>query len=223
MTDGNSIDDAVDDDAVDDAVADDAVDDAVADVVDDAVDDDVVGDAADDDAVDDDARPVDGRLRIVAFGVLPAVVVALGAGAGVLGWQESSEREVRAARIESVAVARDSTVAMLSYRAETVEQDLRSARDRLTGTFLDSFTDLIDTVVIPGAKEKQISSTARVSAVASVSATAKRAVALVFVDKVVTVGANAPDSGNPTGTASSVRITLDKVGDRWLVSGFDPV
>ncbi|MDP4961875.1 MAG: hypothetical protein NWR02_09945, partial [Mycobacterium sp.] len=172
MTDGNSIDDAVDDDAVDDAVADDAVDDAVADVVDDAVDDDVVGDAADDDAVDDDARPVDGRLRIVAFGVLPAVVVALGAGAGVLGWQESSEREVRAARIESVAVARDSTVAMLSYRAETVEQDLRSARDRLTGTFLNSFTDLIDTVVIPGAKEKQISSTARVSAVASVSATA---------------------------------------------------
>ena len=223
MTDGNSIDDAVDDDAVDDAVADDAVDDAVADVVDDAVDDDVVGDAADDDAVDDDVRPVDGRLRIVAFGVLPAVVVALGAGAGVLGWQESSEREVRAARIESVAVARYSTVAMLSYRAETVEQDLRSARDRLTGTFLDSFTDLIDTVVIPGAKEKQISSTARVSAVASVSATAKRAVALVFVDQVVTVGANAPDSGNPTGTASSVRITLDKVGDRWLVSGFDPV
>ena len=90
MTDGNSIYDAVDDDAVDDAVADDAVDDAVADVVDDAVDDDVVGDAADDDAVDDDARPVDGRLRIVAFGVLPAVVVALGAGAGVLWWQESS-------------------------------------------------------------------------------------------------------------------------------------
>lgn len=213
MTDGNGIDDAADDLAVsDDAVDDDAVND----------------DAVNDDAVDDGGRPVDGRLRIVAFGVLPAVVVALGAGAGVLGWQESSQREVQAARVESVAVARDSTVAMLSYRAETVEQDLRSARDRLTGTFLNSFTDLIDTVVIPGAKEKQISSTARVSAVASVSATAKRAVALVFVDQIVTIGANAsgandPDSGVPTGTASSVRVTLDKVGDRWLVSGFDPV
>lgn len=223
MTDGNSSDDTADDDAVSDDAADD-------DAVDDAVDDDAVNDAADDavndaadDAVDDDGRPVDGRLRIVAFGVLPAVVVALGAGAGVLGWQESSQREVQAARVESVAIARDSTVAMLSYRAETVEQDLRSARDRLTGTFLNSFTDLIDTVVIPGAKEKQISSTARVSAVASVSATAKRAVALVFVDQIVTIGANAPDSGNPTGTASSVRVTLDKVGDRWLVSGFDPV
>ena len=85
MTDGNGIDDAADDLAVSD-------------------------DAVDDDAADDGGRPVDGRLRIVAFGVLPAVVVALGAGAGVLGWQESSEREVRAARIKSVSFGADATI-----------------------------------------------------------------------------------------------------------------
>jgi Mce-associated membrane protein len=164
------------------------------------------------------AGPDDSRLRIIAFGVLPAVVVALGAGAGVLRWQESSHREIQAARSESVAAARDITVAILSYRAGTVEQDLRSARDRLTGTFLDSYTDLIDNVVIPGAKEKNITSEARVSAAASVSAAPTRAVALVFVDQRVVQGADAP-----SGTASSVRVTLDKVGDRWLVSGFDPV
>jgi Mce-associated membrane protein len=92
------------------------------------------------------ASPDDSRLRIIAFGVLPAVVVALGAGAGVLRWQESSHREIQAARSESVAAARDITVAILSYRAGTVEQDLRSARDRLTGAFLDSYTDLINPV-----------------------------------------------------------------------------
>jgi Mce-associated membrane protein len=27
----------------------------------------------------------------------------------------------------------------------------------------------------------------------------------------------------PTDTASSVRVALDKVGDRWLISKFDPV
>jgi Mce-associated membrane protein len=117
-----------------------------------------------------------------------------------------------------VAAARDITVAILSYRAGTVEQDLRSARDRLTGAFLDSYTDLINNVVIPGAKEKNITSEARVSAAASVSAAPTRAVALVFVDQRVVQGADAP-----SGTASSVRVTLDKVGDRWLVSGFDPV
>ena len=159
-----------------------------------------------------------GRLRPLTLGVLPAVIVLLGAGAGLLAWQDRSHRAVEAARVDSVQAASDATVAILSYKPDTVEQDLRSASDRLTGTFLESFTDLVNTVVIPGAKEKKISAAAQVSAAASVSATADRAVALVFVNQAVTV-----EGGAPSGTASSVRVTLEKVGDRWLVSGFDPV
>ncbi|MFN0142057.1 MAG: hypothetical protein ACKVP6_01250 [Mycobacterium sp.] len=160
----------------------------------------------------------DGRLRFFAFRVLPALVVLLGAGAGILRWQDSSHRAVENARVGSVAAARDATVAILSYKADSVEQDLHSATDRLTGTFLDSFTDLINKLVIPAAREKKITAAAQVSAAASVSATAKHAVALIFVDQTVTI-----DGGAPSGTASSVRVTLDKVDDRWLVSGFDPV
>ena len=122
-------------------------------------------------AVADSPRETDGRLRLVAFGVLPALIILLGAGAGFLRWQDSSHRAVDAARVESMAAARDATVAILSYKADSVEQDLHSARDRLTGSFLDSFTDLVDKVVIPGAREKNISAAARVPAVASVSAT----------------------------------------------------
>ena len=73
-------------------------------------------------------------------------------------------------------------------------------------------------MVIPGAKEKQISAVAEVPEAASVSADPGRAVVLVFVNQTVTVG-----NGAPTATASSVRITLDKVGDSWLISQFDPV
>jgi Mce-associated membrane protein len=73
-------------------------------------------------------------------------------------------------------------------------------------------------VVIPGATQKQISAVATVPAAASVSATENHAVVLVFVNQTVTVG-----TGAPTDTASSVRVTLDKVADRWLISGFDPV
>ena len=72
-------------------------------------------------------------------------------------------------------------------------------------------------MVIPGAKQKQISAVANVPAAASVSANPGRAVVLVFVNQTVTVG-----SGVPTDTASSVRITLDKVGDRWLISQVRP-
>jgi Mce-associated membrane protein len=51
-----------------------------------------------------------------------------------------------------------------------------------------------------------------------VSADPRHAVVLVFVNQTVVVGQTAP-----TDTASSVRVTLDKVGDRWLISKFDPV
>jgi Mce-associated membrane protein len=158
------------------------------------------------------------RLRTLAFRVLPALVVLLGAGAGLLRWQDVSHRAIDNARTESVAAARDATAAILSYKADSVEQDLGSARDRLTGSFLDSFTDLINKVVIPGAREKKISAAAKVSAAASVSASTKHAVALVFVNQTIVIG-----GGAPSGSASSVRVTLDKVDDRWLVSGFDPV
>jgi Mce-associated membrane protein len=158
------------------------------------------------------------RLRALAFGVLPALVVVLSAGAGLLRWQDVSHRAIDTARTESVAAARDATEAILSYKADSVEQDLGAARGRLTGSFLDSFTDLVNKVVIPGAREKKISAAAKVSAAASVSAAAEHAVALLFVNQTVVIG-----GGAPSGSASSVRVTLDKVDDRWLVSGFDPV
>lgn len=184
-------------------------------------DTDISGADAGDTAVDADSPgPLmsNKRLRTLAFGVLPALVVLLGAGAGLLRWQDVSYRAIDTARTESVAAARSATETILSYKAGSVEQDLGAARDRLTGSFLDSFTDLVNKVVIPGAREKRISAAAKVSAAASVSASAKHAVALVFVNQTVVTG-----GGAPSGSASSVRVTLDKVDDRWLVSGFDPV
>lgn len=156
--------------------------------------------------------------RVLALGLLPALTMLLAATAAFLKWQDSSSRESAVARIESVQAARDSTTALLSYRPDTADRDLGAARDRLTGSFRDSYTSLTHDVVIPGAKQKQISAVATVPAAASVSATPNHAVVLVFVNQTVIVGQDAP-----TATASSVRVTLDKVGGRWLISQFDPI
>ena len=156
--------------------------------------------------------------RVVVFGVLPAVALLLALGAGYLKWMDNSVRDNERARDESVQAAKDSTIALLSYKPDTVERQLGAARDLLTGDFRDSYTSLTNDVVIPGAKQKQISAVATVPAVASVSANPRHAVALVFVNQTVIVGQDAP-----TDTASSVRVTLDKVGNRWLISKFDPV
>lgn len=159
-----------------------------------------------------------GWSKVLAYGVLPALALLLAAAAGFLKWQDNSVRNAEIARIESVQAARDSTIALLSYKPDTVEQQLGGARDLLTGDFRDSYTSLTNDVVIPGAKEKQISAVATVPAAASVSADPNHAVVLVFVNQTVVVGTEAP-----TDTASSVRIGLDKIDGRWLISKFDPV
>jgi Mce-associated membrane protein len=156
--------------------------------------------------------------RVFAYGVLPVLALLLALAAGYLKWVDNSVRDSDRARDSSVQAAQDSTIALLSYKPDTVEKQLTAARDRLTGDFRDSYTSLTNDVVIPGAKQKQISAVATVPAAASVSAAPNEAVVLVFVNQTVIVGHDAP-----TDTASSVRVTLDKIGGRWLISKFDPV
>jgi Mce-associated membrane protein len=156
--------------------------------------------------------------RVFAYGVLPALALLLAMGAGYLKWTDNSVRDDQTARIQAMQAAKDSTIAMLSYKPDTVEQQLTAARDLLTSDFRDQYTSLTNDVVIPGAKQKQISAVATVPAMASVSANPRHAVVLVFVNQTVIVGQDAP-----TDSASSVRVTLEKVGDRWLIAKFDPV
>jgi Mce-associated membrane protein len=156
--------------------------------------------------------------RLLAYGVLPGLALILALAAGYLKWQADSARVSQAAGAESVHAATDGTIAILSYRPDTVDRNLTAAADRLTGTFRDQYTQLINDVVAPGAKQKQISAVATVPAAASVSATADHAVVLVLVNQTTVIG-NDP----PTATTSSVRLTLDKVHGRWLISQFDPV
>lgn len=182
-----------------------------------------ISDEADAEDEAQEAKPAKVKLRIswprvLAYGLLPGLALVLAAAGGFLKWQDSSARAAQLARIESVAAAKDSTIALLSYKSDTVEKDLEAAKNRMTGAFKESYSQLINDVVIPGAKRGHISTTASVPAAASVSATPNHAVTLLFVNQTAVV-----DKDPPTDTVSSVRVTLDKIDGRWLISGFDPV
>lgn len=157
-----------------------------------------------------------------AFGALAAAAIVLGAVIGYLQWQAHSHRQSDAARAASMQAARDTAVAILSYTVDNVDKDLGSRIDRLTGGFRTQYTDLMNTQVIPGSKKDNVSSATEVPAAASVSATPTHAVTLLYIDQTVT---RAPGGGPPAPTRStfSVRVTLDRVGERWLVSEFKPV
>jgi Mce-associated membrane protein len=150
--------------------------------------------------------------------VLPILALVLALGVGYLKWLDGTARESRAAAEQSVRAASDSTIAILSYKPETVDRDLKAAADRLAEPFRQQYTQLVNDVVAPGAKQQHITALATVPAAASVSATGKHAVVLVFVDQTTTIGSDAP-----TQSTSSVRVSLEKVDGRWLISQFDPV
>ncbi|OJZ74468.1 hypothetical protein BRW65_09405 [Mycobacterium paraffinicum] len=191
------------------------VDDAAAPEESDAVD-------VDETSEDEPGAEQEGRTipwsRVVAYGVLPALALLLALTAGYFKWVVATADDLAGVRTETVRVASEDAVALLSYKADSVEKDLGAARERLTGDFKDAYTELTRKVVIPGAKEKRITAVAKVSAAAPVSVTANHAVALLYVNQTVTIG-----EGAPTDTQPVIRVALERVNGRWLVSHFDPV
>lgn len=146
------------------------------------------------------------------------MALALAVAAGYFKFEATTAHDSQLAGIDAVHAANDTTVAMLSYKPDSVDRELPAAASRMTGGFKDAYTSLIRDVVIPGAKQKNITSVANVAAAAPVSVAENRVVVLSFVNQTITFGKDAP-----TSTASSVRITLDKVDGKWLISSFDPV
>ncbi|HPX38031.1 MAG TPA: hypothetical protein PLH92_11395 [Mycobacterium sp.] len=155
------------------------------------------------------------RLREYA---LPGVALLLVIAGIWLSWDTSSRRDAERAGQDAMQAAGDSIVAMLSYQPDTAEASLNDARTRLTGKFLDDYTQLIQTVVVPGAKQDRITAAAKVPAISVVSADEDHAVVLAFVDQTLAEGTKPA-----TLTTSSVRVSLEKVDGHWLIAAFDPI
>jgi Mce-associated membrane protein len=157
------------------------------------------------------------KTRIVYI-ILPVLMMMIGGAIGYLKYADGTFHTDQTARAQAVDAAKQITTAMLSYKPDSVDKDLRAAQDRLTGDFRGAYTALVDKVVIPGAKERHIISQANIAAAGPASADAQHAVVLLFVDQTITIGTDPP-----TNTASSVRVSLDKVDGRWMVSKFEPI
>lgn len=156
-----------------------------------------------------------GRAR----GALLLAAAVLSASAAWLLWDSSARRGAATAGADAAAAARDSVVAILTYQPATAQSTLEAAaRERLTGKFLEDYTQLIKTVVVPDALTNAVTSTATVPAAAPVWADRRHAVVLAYIDRTLTVG-----SATPKQTNSEVRVTLDNVDGRWLIAGFEPI
>jgi Mce-associated membrane protein len=148
-------------------------------------------------------------------------VLAAATSIGV--WQTIDNRELdagdsAAARQTVVDTVKSTVVKMLTYTPDNADTTLNSVKSLLTGKFRDSFSDLVDQAVIPGAKEKNITATAQVVAAGVESLTRDKASVLAFINQRTTVPPAAPSDA-----ASSVHVGLQKINGPWLIDAFDPI
>jgi len=154
--------------------------------------------------------------RVLVYGLVPTFVLLLAIAAGLLKWHDASIRHLEVARSQSVSAAKQSTDAMMTFRYDTIDHDVAATRERLTGGFLDTYIRRTKQELIPNAKSERIVATATVPDAAPEIITPNHAVVLVFISQTVKIGDAAP-----TETGSSARVTLEKIGERWLISEFD--
>ena len=116
-------------------------------------------------------------------------------------------------------VAREATEALLSYSPENVDKNVADAKSKLTGDFLQKYTEFADTVVVPAAKERGVKTEANVARVAVSAMHPDSAQVLAFVNQVTT----SKERPTPALATSSVLMTLVRDGGHWLVSEFKPI
>jgi Mce-associated membrane protein len=156
---------------------------------------------------------------------VPCVLLAAGlAAVGVLGWRYREDVRAEQARIQAVTAARQAAPVVLSYDYRHLDRDFAAARARLTGHFRDTYRKTTTTVVGPTARKYHGVVKATVAqptggspAASVVSASANRAVILLFVNQVTT---STQVSGSRV-DLNRVRMTLTRTADGWKVSAVD--
>ncbi|WP_029538528.1 MULTISPECIES: RDD family protein [unclassified Rhodococcus (in: high G+C Gram-positive bacteria)] len=168
----------------------------------------------------DTEGPTDGRRRL---GMTAAAVIPLGAVLLLVLVQFFSQRaadqEIAAAHGSVTQVASDGAVALLSYKPDTVDQDLDAARGVLTGDFLETYTKLAKDVVAPTARDKQVTMQASAAGSAVESVSVDQASVLVYINQSTTT-ASSPET---TQSQNAIRVGLTRVDDTWLISKFEPL
>ena len=124
-----------------------------------------------------------------------------------------------AARNQAIAAASEGAVALLSYSPETLSRDFTNAKSRLTENYLAYYQQFADQIVGPAAQRGQVTTTATVVRAAVSEMQPNSAVVLVFL-KQKTASKEKPQ---PVVTSSSVRVTLKKVNNSWLIEKFEGV
>lgn len=162
------------------------------------------------------------KRRALARVIVPAAAVV--AAAAAAGFLYVTQYRVdlatdQSAKAEAIQAATDGTVAVLTYKPDTIDADLAAAQSHLTGEFLTYYAKFGDDILKPAARDREVTTQAAVVGAADTEIGPDAVTVLVFVNQ-QTVSRDRPE---PSQSASSVLVNLTKVEGRWLISAFQPI
>jgi len=131
--------------------------------------------------------------------------------------QRRDDQATERARTQAVSAARAAAGDILGYDYRSVEQSIARARADTTGSFRKEYDETAKKL-LPESKQLKAIVQATVGSSAVMSASSDRVVVLLFVDQATVK--QVPGQTTPTTRIdqSRVRVTMSKVGGKWLVS-----
>jgi Mce-associated membrane protein len=158
------------------------------------------------------------KLVTAVLALLLAVSGALAAWLYIT--QYRPDRQTDAAAVHAVTTAaQEGMTALLTYKSETLDQDVTAAKSHLTGNFVNDYEKRIREVVAPAVKGKDVATVAQVVGAGVSELHPDSAVVLVYINEATT----SKDRPDPTMSASSVLVSLTKVHGSWLITKFQPI
>jgi Mce-associated membrane protein len=150
--------------------------------------------------------------------LLLAVAVALVAVLAVTAWVWSlpSDTAVETSTRSAQSAAENAAVAILSYDAETLEQDQETAQSFMTSDYRKDYDELFE-VIKQNAPSTGTKVEAEVIASGVVRSGEDRVAILLFVNRPTT---NKQQS-EPVIYKDQVTVTMERVGDEWLVDDME--
>lgn len=169
--------------------------------------------ASDGEASDEDSAGASSTRR---FPVIPAVAFAIALAllaAVLLVTREDPEARSRDASA-AAATARSTLEQILSYNHSTMTQQIPANQALLTGSFKQEFADTMTKTIVPMAEKDKTVVKARAYEVGVMSQTDDTVTVQAFVNQARTSDAQK----EPSIDQNRVIATMQRVGDRWLIS-----
>ena len=163
------------------------------------------------------------RLRWIPAGVLGAAVVVLAVLCVLLGngvWRGTKSASY--VRGQVLAAAKTCTATVSSYDYRKLAQSKKDGRACATGKFKADYTTAMDTIIAKEAPKTKTTQTLQVAkaGIEQVSSDGNQWTLLIYGQHTVT-NTTTETTNTPRLDKLSVRVTMDKVGGKWLIAKID--